>query len=83
MSRKMTILALGVAMSSVAMPSLASSAFAADLAAVPPPPPPQAVLAPDPFAPVAAIVTLPVTVAGAIVSRVAPAPPPPPVLASY
>jgi len=77
-SRKMTILALGVAMT-----SLASSAFAADLAEVPPPPPPQAVLAPDPFAPVVAIVTLPVKVAGVIVTTVAPPPPPPPVVASY
>jgi hypothetical protein len=42
-----------------------------------------AVVAPNPFAPVVAVVALPVTVAGAIVGAIAPPPPPPPVVAAY
>jgi hypothetical protein len=77
LTRRMIVLALGVAMTSAA-----STAFAADLAAAPPPPPEVAV-APNPFAPVGAIVALPVTVATAVVNTLAPPPPPPPVVASY
>lgn len=79
LTHRMIVLALGVAMASAA-----STAFAADLAAAPPPPPPPEVaVAPNPFAPVGAIVALPVTVATAVVNTLAPPPPPPPVVASY
>jgi hypothetical protein len=77
-SRKIIALALGAAVA-----SLASSAFAADLAEAPPPPPPQVVVAPNPFAPVGAIVALPFTVASTVVGVLVPPPPPPPVVASY
>lgn len=73
LTNKMIILAFGVAMT-----PLATSAFAADLAAVPPPPP-AVVVYPDSFAPVVAAVALPVTVATAVIAAAAP----PPVVASY
>ena len=77
LTHRMIVLALGVAMASAA-----STALAADLAAPPPPPPPEVAVAPNPFAPVGAIVALPVTVATAVVNTLGP-PPPPPVVASY
>lgn len=62
MTNKMIILAFGVAIT-----SLATSAFAADIA-VDPPPPPAVVVYPGPFAPVVAVVALPVTIATAIIA---------------
>ena len=64
----------------VAMASSISSAFAADPRVVVVPPP-----APEPVPPVVEIITLPFTVAGAIVNALIPPPPPPPapVVAKY
>jgi len=63
----------------VAVACSLSSAIAADLGAYPPPPP-----AVDPLQPVVAIVTLPFTAAGEVLTALTPPPPPPPpIVAKY
>jgi hypothetical protein len=71
LTKKLIPLALGVMMATAA-----TTSFAADLAIAKAPPPPE------PVNPIVAIITLPITVAGAIVSVLLP-PPPPPVVAKY
>jgi hypothetical protein len=63
----------------LALAAIVSSASAADLAGAPV----AAAPAPEPVNPVVAIVTLPFTIAGAIVTAILPPPAPAPVVAKY